>query len=141
MDKPRPMGEACPVDIIVDMQQRTNSTHPTPPPDILSGTLTPEMTFAQKVWALTSRIPRGQVTTYREIGDALSTRAYRAVGRALHDNPYAPTVPCHRVVGSSGSLTGYAHGIAEKQRLLKQEGVPCEKDRVVDLAAHLYHFA
>ena len=141
MDKPRPYGRGLSLDLIVPMEQQTPNPRPAPPPDILSGNLTPDMTFAQKVWTLTSRIPRGQVTTYREIGDAMNTRAYRAVGMALHNNPYAPAVPCHRVVGSSGRMTGYAHGIAMKQRLLKEEGVPCKKDKVVDLAAHLYHFA
>lgn len=81
------------------------------------------MSFNEKVWALTARIPRGQVTTYRHIAQALKSKAYRAVGNALNRNPYAPTVPCHRVVGSNGSLTGYAHGIARKRDMLKREGI------------------
>jgi len=90
---------------------------------IKSGKLADGMTFNQKVWTLTARIPPGKVTTYGEIARALNTKAYRAVGNALNKNPYAPKVPCHRVVGSDGSLTGFAGGIPKKQRLLEQEGI------------------
>jgi methylated-DNA-[protein]-cysteine S-methyltransferase len=82
------------------------------------------MNFNQKVWALTSRVPAGRVTTYAEIARALDSAAYRAVGNALNRNPYAPRVPCHRVVGSSGALTGFAHGVAKKLAMLREEGVP-----------------
>jgi methylated-DNA-[protein]-cysteine S-methyltransferase len=81
------------------------------------------MSFTEKVWALTSRVPEGWVTTYRDIARALNTRAYRAVGQALHRNPHAPTVPCHRVVASSGHLNGYAKGLNQKARRLRAEGV------------------
>lgn len=91
--------------------------------DIQSGRITPAMSFNQKVWALTARVPKGQVTTYAEIARALGTKGYRAVGNALNRNPYAPAVPCHRVVGSSGALTGFAGGLSKKQQLLAEEGV------------------
>ena len=81
------------------------------------------MSFNQKVWALTARIPAGKVVTYRQIAEALGTKGYRAVGNALNRNPYAPAVPCHRVVGSDGSLTGFAGGLDMKRRLLTEEGV------------------
>jgi len=97
---------------------------------IRAGQLVRGMTFSQKVWALTSRIPRGKVTTYGEIARKLNTRAYRAVGGALHRNPYAPAVPCHRVVGSDGRLTGFADGVARKRKLLASEGVPVSEDKV-----------
>src|SRR5215212_9924955 len=97
--------------------------------EIRSGKIVPSMTFNQKVWALTSRIPKGQVTTYGEIARQLKTRAYRAVGNALNKNPYAPGVPCHRVVGSDGKLTGFAGGLPKKQRLLMREGVPVSRGR------------
>ncbi len=97
---------------------------------IKAGTITPDMSFNEKVWALTSRIPKGKVTTYAAIARKLKTKAYRAVGNAMNRNPYAPQVPCHRVVGSNGSLTGYAHGLAKKQRMLEEEGVAVKKNRV-----------
>jgi len=101
---------------------------------IKSGRLSPAMSFNQKVWALTARIPKGKVTTYGEIARALGTRAYRAVGNALNRNPYAPQVPCHRVVGSTGALTGFGGGLEMKRRLLRAEGIALHRDRV-DLSA------
>src|SRR3954471_19252989 len=90
---------------------------------ICSGKISSGMSFNEKVWALTARIPKGQVMTYGQIARKLNTRAYRAVGNALNKNPYSPAVPCHRVVGSDGSLTGFAGGLAKKQRMLAAEGI------------------
>ena len=98
--------------------------------EIRRGKISPAMSFAQKVWAITARIPRGKVLTYADIARALKTNAFRAVGQALHRNPYAPGVPCHRVVGSDGRLTGYAKGIEKKKRLLQAEGVQFRGSRV-----------
>ncbi|MGD0460957.1 MAG: MGMT family protein [Tepidisphaeraceae bacterium] len=97
---------------------------------IRSGRIIAGMSFQQKVWAVTARIPRGRVMTYADVARRLKTAAYRAVGRALHFNPYAPQVPCHRVVGSDGRLTGYAGGLAAKRRLLESEGVRFAGSRV-----------
>lgn len=97
---------------------------------ILAGQLVPGMSFEQQVWAVTARIPRGSVATYGDVARALGTTAYRAVGRALNRNPYAPRVPCHRVVGSDGSLTGFAGGLEKKRRLLEAEGVRCADGKV-----------
>jgi methylated-DNA-[protein]-cysteine S-methyltransferase len=98
---------------------------------IKAGRLSRGMNFNEKVWALTSRVPKGKVTTYGEIARKLGTKAYRAVGGALNRNPFAPQVPCHRVVGSTGSLTGFATGIPKKARLLKAEGVTVQKQKVM----------
>ena len=98
--------------------------------EIRAGHIVPGMTFNQKVWALTARIPKGKVTTYAAIAEALGTRAYRAVGNALNRNPFAPGVPCHRVVGSTGALTGFAGGLAKKEELLKSEQILAENGRV-----------
>lgn len=62
--------------------------------------------FQQKVYALLSQIPSGRITTYGAIARALNTSP-RAVGNALRNNPFAPQVPCHRCVGSSGFITGF----------------------------------
>jgi methylated-DNA-[protein]-cysteine S-methyltransferase len=96
---------------------------------IKSGRVLSAMSFNQKVWALTARIPKGRVTTYAAIAQKLGTRGYRAVGNALNRNPYAPAVPCHRVVGSNGALTGYAGGLRKKLRMLKDEGVAITEGR------------
>ncbi len=103
---------------------------------IKAGRLLPGMTFNEKVWTITSRIPAGKVATYGEIARKLKTRGYRAVGNALNRNPYAPEVPCHRVVGSNGALTGYAHGVEKKAALLEKEGVVFHHGRV-DLKSSL----
>ena len=95
------------------------------------GKLVEGMSFNQKVWTLTARVPKGRVTTYADIARALNTTAYRAVGNALNKNPYAPAVPCHRVVGSTGALTGFAGGLAKKKALLAKEGVEVKNGRVV----------
>jgi O-6-methylguanine DNA methyltransferase len=95
---------------------------------IRGGRMAAGMSFSQKVWAMTARIPPGKIATYGQIARALGQPgAARAVGGALNRNPYAPQVPCHRVVGADGSLTGFAGGLPTKQRLLAAEGV-----RVVD---------
>lgn len=102
--------------------------------EIRQGRILPGMTFSQRVWAITARIPRGRVTTYGDIAKKLRSGS-RAVGHALHRNPYAPQVPCHRVVGSDGRLVGFAGGLAAKRRLLKAEGVKIVGTKV-DLAGH-----
>ena len=98
--------------------------------DIKAGKILPGMSFNEKVWALTARIPAGQVRTYADIARELGTKGYRAVGNALNRNPYAPAVPCHRVVGSNGSLTGFAGGVDKKRELLKGEGIKFRGERV-----------
>ena len=105
---------------------------------ILSGKISDDMSFNEKVWALTARIPAGQVTTYGEIARKLGSSAYRAVGKALNKNPHAPDVPCHRVVGSDGSLTGFAGGLKRKHEMLVNEGVAVTNGKVGRKA--FYHF-
>jgi methylated-DNA-[protein]-cysteine S-methyltransferase len=102
---------------------------------IKRGELRPGMTFHQRVWALTSRIPAGKVTTYRQLAKAMNTRGYRAIGHAMNRNPYAPAVPCHRVVASDGSLHGYAGGLPKKHAMLAGEGITFRGEKV-DLARH-----
>lgn len=78
--------------------------------------------FQKKVWGLIAKIPYGQTRTYKEIAEAAgSSNLARAVGGAANRNPVPVIVPCHRVVGSSGSLTGFAAGVIVKQYLLDLE--------------------
>ena len=83
--------------------------------------------FRQAVWRLLGEIPYGETTTYGALARALRSAgipaAPQAVGGAVGHNPISILIPCHRVVGSGGSLTGYAGGLARKQYLLKLEGV------------------
>ncbi len=98
------------------------------------------MGFNGKVWALCSRVPKGKVTTYKEIAKALKTKAYRAVGNALHANPYAPRVPCHRVVNNDGRLGGYGGGVRKKTALLRKEGIKVKNSKVEDFEEALFRF-
>ena len=80
--------------------------------------------FFRRVWAITRCIPRGQTRTYGDLARELGSPALaRAVGRAMATNPWPPIVPCHRVVGSRGQLTGFGGGLRMKRRLLEMEGV------------------
>ncbi|BDD08716.1 methylated-DNA--protein-cysteine methyltransferase [Fulvitalea axinellae] len=88
--------------------------------------LAPEGTdFQCKVWRELEKIPFGETRTYEEISRALGNpKAVRAVGAANGANPIGIIVPCHRVVGKDGSLTGYAGGLSLKRKLLELEGRP-----------------
>ncbi|MET8078634.1 methylated-DNA--[protein]-cysteine S-methyltransferase [Streptomyces sp. NPDC005303] len=78
--------------------------------------------FQRTVWEQLRRIPHGETRTYGELADALGNpKASRAVGLANGRNPIGIVVPCHRVVGADGSLTGYGGGLERKQRLLDFE--------------------
>jgi methylated-DNA-[protein]-cysteine S-methyltransferase len=79
--------------------------------------------FQRRVLDATARIPAGQVATYTEVASrAGSPRASRAAGNALHNNPVAIVVPCHRVLRADGSLGGYGGGLPIKEWLLEHEG-------------------
>jgi methylated-DNA-[protein]-cysteine S-methyltransferase len=97
------------------------------------------MSFNTRVWELCKRIPKGKVSTYKELAEALGTKAYRAVGNALNKNPYAPVVPCHRVINSDGGIGGFARGKDAKITLLNKEGVEVVDDKV-DLKKFLFRF-
>lgn len=90
--------------------------------------------FRQRVWAELLKIPRGTVATYGQIAEALARDGHRtsarAVGGAVGHNPVSILIPCHRVVGSDGGLTGYAGGLERKLALLKLEGFDCENLRL-----------
>ena len=106
------------------------------------------MKFNEKIWQLCKKVPKGKVTTYKLLAEAARTRAYRAVGNAMNKNPYGllicgyskNMVPCHRVVGSSGDLVGFAHGLKAKERLLLKEGIKTKKGKIADFDKVLYRF-
>ena len=80
--------------------------------------------FQQRVWAELRRIPLGETTTYATLARRVGNpRACRAVGAANGQNPLPIVVPCHRVIGSNGQLTGFAGGLPAKAWLLRHEGV------------------
>lgn len=89
-----------------------------------------KVNFDEKCYSLLVKVPKGKVTTYKAIAEALGTKAYRAVGNAMNRNPYAPRVPCHRVINSDGSLGGFAFGIEKKINLLKSEGIIIQGNKI-----------
>ena len=88
---------------------------PTPP-------LAPSGTaFQRRVWGELLTIPFGETASYGDVARAVGCRSARAVGQAVHNNPIALMIPCHRVIGADGSLTGFAGGLDIKKRLLAGE--------------------
>ena len=76
----------------------------------------------QLLWQALLQIPYGKTASYKEIACKIGNeKAYRAVGLANHNNPIGIIIPCHRVVGTNGYLTGYAGGLEKKQKLLELE--------------------
>ena len=96
--------------------------------------------FSKKVYTLCKKIPKGRISTYKEIAKKLNKKAYRAVGNSLNKNPYSPIVPCHRVINSNGKIGGFAAGIKNKIKLLEREGVEVKNNKIVDFKKLLYKF-
>jgi len=90
--------------------------------------------FQKRVYNILKKVPKGKVTTYSAIANKLKTSP-RAVGNALRENPFAPKVPCHRVIKSDGSIGGFkgrtkGKAISEKIELLSKEGVEVSKNKI-----------
>lgn len=95
----------------------------------------------KKVWKAMLRIPEGKVSTYAAVARAIGKPgAARAVGNACNVNPFAPQVPCHRIVASGGSLGGYANGLAKKIQLLKNEGVRVRENKISNFDSAFHDF-
>ncbi len=102
--------------------------------EIATAGLTP---FRQRVYLALLDVPRGRVTTYGALARRIGCRSPQAVGQALKANPFAPRVPCHRVVSADGSLGGFCGQrtgteIVRKRSLLESEGVRFTSDGKVD---------
>ena len=95
--------------------------------------------FSRNVYDICSQVPAGKVTTYKAIAEAMGSKAYRAVGNALNRNPHWPDVPCHRIVASDGGIGGFARGVTEKVKLLRNEGNIIEKRKVKNLKKYLWN--
>jgi methylated-DNA-[protein]-cysteine S-methyltransferase len=101
--------------------------------------------FAKKVYKLLRTVPKGKVTTYKELANAMDSKAFRAIGQVMRSNPDAPNTPCHRVVSANGTLGGFMGAksgpkVLKKIRLLKKEGTLVHGNRVVDFNKKLYRF-
>lgn len=100
-----------------------------------------DKSFNERCYNVLRKVPKGKVTTYKEIALALKSKGYRAVGNAMNKNPYSfisgGNVPCHRVVCSDGKVGGFAHGQKNKIEMLRKEGVEVV-DGKVDLNKYFY---
>ncbi len=103
------------------------------------------MKISEKVYQLCKAIPKGRISTYRDIGKKLEIKSYRAIGQALRRNPNPISTPCHRIVSSSGKIGGFkgktsGEKIKEKIKLLEKEGVKVKNNKIVDFEKVLYKF-
>jgi len=98
--------------------------------------------FQNKVYELCKKVPRGKVTTYKEIARAMKTKAYRAVGQALRRNPWATNVPCYRVVCSDGRVGGFMGDMNSRKKiiLLKKEKVIVKNGKIVQFNKKMHTF-
>ncbi len=99
--------------------------------------------FQARVYAAVTRVPCGRVTTYARLAAAVGCGSARAVGQALRRNPFAPDVPCHRVIASDLTLGGFqgrreGAALARKERLLAAEGVLFGQGRLLDSGRLFY---
>lgn len=93
--------------------------------------------FNEKCYEILKKVPKGKVVAYKQIAEKLKTRAYRAVGNAMHRNPDIIKVPCHRVINSDGNIGDYAKGVKTKIELLRKEGIEII-DNKIDLKKYGY---
>jgi len=95
--------------------------------------------FQSECYEALKKVPKGKVITYAGLARMVGRpRAHRAVGSAMNKNPYAPQVPCHRVVKSNGDLGGFATDIKVKIKRLQKEGVVVSDNKIVDFQSTLF---
>lgn len=102
-------------------------------------------TFSERAYELLRKVPKGRVTTYKDIAHMMNSEAYQAVGQVMRNNPYAPEVPCHRVIASDGSIGGFSgksegEAIERKIMLLKKEGVQVKKNKIKNFENVIFKF-
>ena len=95
--------------------------------------------FQSECYEALKKVPKGKVITYAGLARMVGRpKAHRAVGSAMNKNPYAPQVPCHRVVKSNGDLGGFATDIKVKIKRLQKEGVVISDNKIVDFQSTLF---
>ncbi len=99
-----------------------------------------KQSFDERCYDKLRKVPKGKLTTYKDLAHTIKSQAYRAVGTAMNKNPYAPQVPCHRVIKSDGFVGGFAHGTSKKIAMLKKEGIEIKNGKVVSMQRYLYRF-
>jgi len=95
--------------------------------------------FQSECYEALKKVPKGKVITYAGLARIIGRpKAHRAVGSAMNKNPFAPQVPCHRVVKSNGDLGGFATDIKVKIKRLQKEGVVVSNNKIVDFQSTLF---
>ncbi|MAG45645.1 MAG: cysteine methyltransferase [Nanoarchaeota archaeon] len=102
------------------------------------------MTLAESIYKLCKQIPKGKISTYKELGKTLNIKAYQAIGRALKKNPDPENTPCFKIIKSNGEIGGYAGKITgkkieEKIKRLKSEGIEIKQGKI-ELSKYLHRF-
>jgi len=99
--------------------------------------------LAKSCYSLLKKIPKGRITTYKELAHALNTKAYRAIGQILKKNPSQRTISCYRVIKSNGEIGGYCgsspKNIKKKIALLKKDNIHAENNKI-NLDKYLFKF-
>ncbi len=99
------------------------------------------MNLEQRVYKKLLEVPKGKITTYGELANAVGIKnGQRVIGNIMNKNPYPVIVPCHRVVKSDGEIGGYAYGENVKTKMLSDEGVNTLKGKIQDFDKKLYRF-
>jgi O-6-methylguanine DNA methyltransferase len=95
--------------------------------------------FQKKIYEALKKVPKGKVTTYQDLAHTIGSKAYRAVGSAMRKNPFAPVVPCHRVINTDGSIGNFSgkDGVKGKIKMLREEGIIIINNKI-DLKKFLY---
>ena len=95
--------------------------------------------FQSQCYKALKQIPSGKVISYSGLAEMVGRpKAHRAVGNAMNNNPFAPEVPCHRVVKSNGDLGGFSSGSRRKIKRLQEEGVKVVDNKIVDFESILF---
>ena len=95
--------------------------------------------FQSQCYEALKKVPKGKVITYSGLAAMIGRpKAHRAVGSTMNKNPFAPEVPCHRVVKSNGDLGGFATDIKVKIKRLQDEGVMVSNNKIVDFKSNLF---
>ena len=99
----------------------------------------------RRIYQLLRTVPKGHITTYKALAQAVNSQAYQAIGQAMRHNPDAPLVPCHRVVKSDGTLGGFMGStfgkeLKRKKELLRSEGIQVRGNKIVNFEQVLFTF-
>ena len=99
------------------------------------------MKLSEKVYKKLLEVPKGKVTTYRDLAEAVGLKnGQRAIGRIMNQNQYPVIIPCHRVVKSDGNVGGYAWGEKVKSTMLTKEGIKIKNRQIIGMEKSIYRF-